>query len=91
MMVKRVGERGVGRGADLQPGDRVAVVGRGVVEAKLGPHRVGVEADLSLVGLEVAHEADQRIALLHDLDEARIDIDRLAARRQVPATLGAQP
>ena len=79
---ERVGDGGVARGADLQPGNRVAVGGRGAVEAKPRPHRVQVEADLSLVGLEIAHVADQRIALLQDLNEARVDIDRLAARRQ---------
>jgi hypothetical protein len=78
-----VGKSGVRRGAELQASDRVAVTRRRVREAERGPHEVGIEADRALVGLEVSHDAGQRIALLDELDEARVDIDRLAVRRDV--------
>ena len=52
-------------------------------EAEIHPNEIGEQRELALAGLEIAHPGEERVALLHDLEEAVIDIDLLAGRGDV--------
>lgn len=48
-------------------------------EAELGENQVRISADAAVVGLEITHEADQRITLLQQVQKARVGVERLVS------------
>jgi hypothetical protein len=57
-------------------------------KAEIGPHRIGEESPSAFARFEIAHESGEHVGVLGDLDEALIDIDGVATRRDVAVDAG---
>src|SRR5262245_14481645 len=66
-----------------KPGEGAAAHVDAAGKTEIHPDEIGEQRELALAGLEIAHPGQKRVALLHDLEEAVIDIDLLTGRGDV--------